>query len=529
MYARKPINIKLRSNMAKKKNTSRAVSPQQTPEPLIPDNSLDVGPEVSPYSSSSCTVYFKGGRQFIIPYDLLRSSKKLEEIYGGWCEIRLRDIPDEAGHVLIHYLHTGTWQTLRVNNPTPAVVHSTQLNISLHVYAAAQAYELPDLAELAKGKISHYAGLLPDLETLVLASDAGRLIGEDDLWFSAFIRLRIRQLFEDPASLNKTRFLGCFDSATTYTRMLAKGLIDICCDKSTSVNPTASQPTSQFEVYAASESGREPVVGLFPVSTPTPSMGATKHESESAVILTPESETARSAYSAQPKPESAVEVLPEPEAAPLDVAVELKPGSAIDCTPVPLTEPDLKKKKLTKKEKKRLERKKERFAAATATLEQAAEPEPGLLIDAAEPSAESAVHCLLGTEVAPIDAAEPEPEPEPIPDLDWQAEPSSEPAGIEAEPSAEIATELQPDSWAEPNPEPNPEPAVETEEFPYAQPKKGKKKDTKGKKGGNQDVCVWKATHLVDGGWESCFSCRQYVGNFVSSYHQSKENSALGM
>ncbi|KAK2036512.1 hypothetical protein LZ31DRAFT_483574, partial [Colletotrichum somersetense] len=227
------------------------------PEPLIPDNSLDAGPEVSPYLSPSCRVYFKGGRQFTIPYDLLRPSKKLET-YGSWYEIRLSDIPDEAGHVLIHYIHTGTWQTLKVNKSTPAAIHSTQLNISLHVYAAAQAYELPNLAELAKEKISHYAGGLPDLEILVLASDAGRLLEEDDLWFSGFIKLRILQLLEDPASLNKPEFLTCFDNATKYTRMLVKSLIDICCDKPTSVNPAVSRPKSPFESNAASEPGQEP-------------------------------------------------------------------------------------------------------------------------------------------------------------------------------------------------------------------------------------------------------------------------------
>ncbi|KAK2053467.1 hypothetical protein LY76DRAFT_477050, partial [Colletotrichum caudatum] len=207
----------------------------------------------SPYVSSSCKVYFKSGQHFTIPYDFLRLSEKLQKINDSWYGIRLEDIPDEAGHVLIHYLHTGTWQTLRVNDPTPAVIRSTQLNISLHVYAAAQAYNLPKLAALAKGQISHYAGQLPDLEVLVLASDAGRLLGEGDLWFFDFIRLRIRQLLEDPALSNRTDFLGCFNSATTYTRMLVKGLIDICCDMSTSVNPTEYRSTSPFQSYTAPE------------------------------------------------------------------------------------------------------------------------------------------------------------------------------------------------------------------------------------------------------------------------------------
>ncbi|KZL88010.1 hypothetical protein CI238_13291 [Colletotrichum incanum] len=506
--------------MAKKKNTSRTSSPKQMPGFLTPDNPLDAGPEVSPYLSSSCKVYFKGGQQFTIPYDFLRLSGKLQTLNDSWYGIRLEDVPDEAGHVLIHYLHTGTWQTLRVNDPTPAVIQSTQLNISLHVYAAAQTYKLPGLAELAKEKISHYAEQLPDLEVLVLASDAGRLLGEGDLWFSDFIRLRIRHLFEDPALLNRTEFLGCFNSATTYTRMLVKGLIDICCDMSSSVDPPASRPTSRFEPYAAPEPGQEPV------------MGATEAESESVMVFTPKSGTACLADCMGPKPEPAAEFVP---ATPSNVILELESGSTVDCAPVPIAKPDLKKKKLTKKEKKKLERKKEQLALTTATLEQAADPEPSSLIDAAEPEPEPepAVDYLSATELAPIDAAEPEPEP--VPDIDWPAEPSPEPAEIEAEPSAEVAAEPQPDSCADFIPEPNPEPelAAETEEFPYARSKKGKKDKKKGKKEKKdetqEDVCVWKAEHLSDGGWENCSSCRQYVANFVSSYHQSKGNSSLGI
>ncbi|GJC89973.1 hypothetical protein ColLi_12811 [Colletotrichum liriopes] len=189
---------------------------------------------------------------------------------------------------------------------------------------------------------------------------------------------------------------------------------------------------------------------------------------------------------------------------------------------------------MASKERRKLERKKERLALAIAALEQATEPEPGLLIDAAEPEPEPAVDWLPETEVAPIDAAEPEPEPEPVPGLDWPAEPNSEPVEIEAEPSGPVAAEPEPIIWADVIPEPVPEhKPVETEELPYARPKKGKKdkkKDKKGKKDEiKEDVCVWKATHLVDGGWEDCSSCRRYVGSFVSSYHQSKEDSSLGI
>ncbi|ORY65438.1 uncharacterized protein BCR38DRAFT_409133 [Pseudomassariella vexata] len=73
------------------------------------------------------------------------------------------------------------------------------------------------LIALAEAKISHYAGALPASEILILASDACQLLGEDGLWFLSFTRVRIQQMFADSASLNKTGFLGCFESATPYS------------------------------------------------------------------------------------------------------------------------------------------------------------------------------------------------------------------------------------------------------------------------------------------------------------------------
>lgn len=147
--------------------------------------------------------------------------------------------------MLIHYLHTATWQTLQDEDWLDATKHASHLEICLHVYAIAQTYKLSGLAEFAETNISHYARAVPALAALLLASDACRRLGEEDAWISAFTKLRLRQLFDDPASLDKTGFLGCFESATAYSKMLVKHVVEICCEKSTSIYQFESQPTPQ--------------------------------------------------------------------------------------------------------------------------------------------------------------------------------------------------------------------------------------------------------------------------------------------
>ncbi|KAK2054934.1 hypothetical protein LY76DRAFT_596502 [Colletotrichum caudatum] len=73
------------------------------------------------------------------------------------CKIYIKDVPDEAGHVLVNYLYTGTWKAIRKRHSPRDSMASTNLETSVHVYAVAQSYGLPDLAELAKVNISQSA------------------------------------------------------------------------------------------------------------------------------------------------------------------------------------------------------------------------------------------------------------------------------------------------------------------------------------------------------------------------------------
>ncbi|KZL63824.1 hypothetical protein CI238_12786 [Colletotrichum incanum] len=348
---------------------------------------------------------------FTVHRDLIRASPELEKIRGYFNEIRIRDVPDEAGHVLVHYLYTGTWQTLHENHPQHDSKTSAHFETSVHVYAAARAYSLPGLAELAKENICQSADALPALEVIVLAAGACEFLLDDDSWFLAFIKLRVGHLFKEPASLNQSVFLGCFRVNTPYSKILAETLVLICCENSLSLQSAESRDLSRPELSTVSETDA------------TPSTDA----SHTTQYL-----------ASEPSPEPAPDFETEP------------------------------------------------------SVEVVAEPEPSLEVAA---------------------------EPEPVAWADVVAEP---------EPTAEVATEPQPEACMEsiPGLEPEPEPVAEIEEDGWSWPKKAKKKGKKGKKVESQEVfCFWKETHLVDGGWEDCSSCRQYVGKFVSSYHQSKANS----
>ncbi|KAK6222512.1 hypothetical protein QIS74_04214 [Colletotrichum tabaci] len=303
-------------------NGLRATPPPDTSENTEPE----VRPKVSPYASPSCKVYFKSGQQFRVPRDLL--CEELDVIRRSSHEIRLRHIPDEAGHVLIHYLHTGTWQTLQGKYPLDTARNPTQLGTSLHVYAAARTYKLPWLLALAEARISRYAVASPALEILVLASDACQLLGEDDRWFSDFIKLHVQQLFEDPASLDKIGFLKCFDSATPYSKMLVKLMIEICCEKSTFVYPE-SQPAPQAESDTTAGPEATP---LLDTTDPEP-----EPPEEPALNGEPALEDEKASTRKEKKKKKGNKLYgfaPKPEAASPAVAAEPAPEALVEDEPV---------------------------------------------------------------------------------------------------------------------------------------------------------------------------------------------------
>ncbi|KAK2061313.1 hypothetical protein LY76DRAFT_644034 [Colletotrichum caudatum] len=264
--------------MAKKKQ-GKAAECQTSPDDGM---TLDIGPEVSPYTSSICEIYFKTQQPFMIHRDLIRASSRLDEVCSDSNEIYINDVPDEAGHVLVNYLYTGTWQAIRKRHSPRDSMTSTNLETSVHVYAVAQAYGLPDLAELAKVNISQSAEALPAFDVIVLASEACRILPDDDPWFLAFIKMRIEHLFKEPSTLNEPVLLEYFRGDTPYSKILAKSLVRICCENSFSIKAAQSCALSPPEL---------PTVPETDVPIPTDSLQTPDSVSEPRPTFTVEIET----------------------------------------------------------------------------------------------------------------------------------------------------------------------------------------------------------------------------------------------
>ncbi|KAF5527017.1 hypothetical protein CGCA056_v001565 [Colletotrichum aenigma] len=565
---------------------------------------------LSPYASTSCYVYFKNNIPFVVPRELLLHAGNILSVSpilpgDGPNHIRMEEVPDDAGHVLVHYVYTGTWQILRQRHTQQQPTAFSDSNIgvtksdfetSVHVYCAARAYGLSNLVELAKGQVQRLASHLTPLNVLLSASEACQLLAEDDLWFRGFLQRLLRLMFNNSKDLEESLFLGCIGQDTVYSKFLMRSLFRLCC-QNCRVLPAAVGVPSAFEADET-QSNAFQTEGDMPEEHDSiflPEAGPSAEETK--VAETPPSDDWTVAE--EPKPEEFAEraessgKCTETEVTDPGGFVPVSPPEACPQKESSLTEPTKKSKKDKKKQKKAKLLKRNESVLTENMVKLGSEP-------GTRPGPETRYEAE--TAIAPVEEggywgsrSVKENEKDGLASPILQAESVEEPG---LRPALDDETGVDETSWErfikkidknsgeviapEPEPEPKLEVAPAVEEGPCGEPRKPEKKKEKAievskkkkKKAGlvpdaskpesgtevdaetttvrAEDPWGWgiplpkkkstagqvimpeldcpdRVTHILDGGWTECSTCREQVGNISGEYQatQAKEGDRL--
>ncbi|KAK3309239.1 uncharacterized protein B0T15DRAFT_491767 [Chaetomium strumarium] len=225
----------------------------------------DARPETSPYGSPSCTVPFAS--PLTVALDILKKSPKLHAAY----ELRLPEltvIPEPVGHVLVHYLHTRTYEALKPQGADKMSKQLSELRTAIQAYAAARAYELPGLMRLCEGKITKFGEGLPLPSLLEVARDAYPTLTDSDDWFLDYLRSRIRPHLRDPEVLMGSNLLEQISSILSPNKVLLRTVLELFCERIVgrpeSPAPAAStqQAASAMASPVTSPSSSRPVTPL---------------------------------------------------------------------------------------------------------------------------------------------------------------------------------------------------------------------------------------------------------------------------
>jgi hypothetical protein len=152
----------------------------------------------SPYGSPLIAVHFGDGPPLFVHAQLIAQSPKLAASRGHSNALHLGHIPSGAGHVLVHYLFTGTYEPLGVRGSSCYKKDAAEFAISARVYGIARDYGLPGLEGLARGEMEKLSNRLPVVEVLDTLGDISPKLSIDDAWFQNYLKSLVRPLIDDP-------------------------------------------------------------------------------------------------------------------------------------------------------------------------------------------------------------------------------------------------------------------------------------------------------------------------------------------
>ncbi|KAH7157772.1 hypothetical protein B0J13DRAFT_581797 [Dactylonectria estremocensis] len=208
-----------------------AAPPLRTDELDSMDRDEDCRPEHSAYASEICAVYFQGKGPLHIPRELLHQNAELSrrDVAIGSCSssfrrLHLNDIAYDTGHVLIHFLTTGSYQCLKPQGDTTAKRDTSEFAIALRTYVAAESLQLSSLHNLARSEIIRLGNKL-SLLSLIDIMDESWLSLSTSPGIVAFVESYILAFMESVTYLIAERVLSEIGTPKTLSKVLLKTML----------------------------------------------------------------------------------------------------------------------------------------------------------------------------------------------------------------------------------------------------------------------------------------------------------------
>lgn len=188
----------------------------------------------SPYKSLPIPVLFGVDRQrYYIQDALLRKLENLP-IRSPWTsEMIIEDVDADIGHIVIHFLHTGDYQTLDETDGehVEAVEENsatTEFQKAVRACKVATKYGMPDLQQLAQAEMDRWGANMNLHDAIgAISQDSVAKSLDENTWLQEYVSQKVRSAFE----LDSDVFLeeGFFEriSSHTLTKVLAKNMVSL--------------------------------------------------------------------------------------------------------------------------------------------------------------------------------------------------------------------------------------------------------------------------------------------------------------
>ncbi|KAA8624135.1 hypothetical protein SMACR_08204 [Sordaria macrospora] len=216
---------------------------------------IDHRPETSPYASPACNLPFAS--PMVVALDVLKNkAPKLYAAYDSQSP-ELPTISEEIGHVIVHYLYTNKYESLKPTGADKLAKQIVELKTAIKVYIFARAYDLPDLVRLAERNVEKFGDGMALPTLLEVASDAYPSLADSDQWFIGYLKKRIRLHLNDASSLLGTDLLSRLSHILSPNKILLRIVLEVCCEQMTNPKQELASPITSAESSRATSRTRD--------------------------------------------------------------------------------------------------------------------------------------------------------------------------------------------------------------------------------------------------------------------------------
>ncbi|KAJ4362521.1 hypothetical protein N0V83_010615 [Neocucurbitaria cava] len=221
-----------------------------TAEPPVDDSPMDPRPKTSPYTNSPAALVIGPERRtYYVPQSLLQIPELIitQDPWGG--EKQLPDVDAGTGHVLVHYLYTGMYQTLNDTDYSTTTKAVVEFKRAFLAYMVGERYKLQGLEDLAKNEIELHGADLDAFGVVDAIKDNFSKFPEDITWFHEYLDKKIQSaLHASPSVFASYEFLNRIEDAALL-RMLTRNTAQLYTDKVSEVLHAKQERTTEVPDY----------------------------------------------------------------------------------------------------------------------------------------------------------------------------------------------------------------------------------------------------------------------------------------
>ncbi|KAI1024411.1 hypothetical protein LB503_007210 [Fusarium chuoi] len=192
----------------------------------------DTRPTSSPYASGTCAVYFgcKGPLHIsrsLLPENLMDAAQFRDNDDSAYplCELWLDEITPDVGHVIIHYLVTGTYQCLQSEEKDREEKISAELATAIRVYVAADKLSLTELREMTRDEIVRLGDQLT-LTPLINVMEKAALPFDENPGIAAYVESRLLSFSQiDGVAHLVDQRLAALGAPDTLSKVLLRSIL----------------------------------------------------------------------------------------------------------------------------------------------------------------------------------------------------------------------------------------------------------------------------------------------------------------